>query len=56
LKNPRGEKRHVGAEDHELPVRHVDHAHLPEDDGEPQRHQQEHRKQDQPGEALHHQN
>ena len=53
LENVRRHVGHVGAEDHELPVRHVDHAHLAEDDGEPQRHQHEHREKNEAGEALH---
>jgi hypothetical protein len=43
----------VGAEDHELAMRHVDDAHLAEDDGKPERHQDVDREQDQPGKALH---
>jgi hypothetical protein len=51
----RAQVGHVGAEDHELAMRHVDHAHLAKDDGKPERHEQEHREQDEAGEALHHQ-
>jgi hypothetical protein len=43
----------IGAQDHELAMRHVDDAHLAEDDGQPQRHQHEDGEQDQPGETLH---
>jgi hypothetical protein len=55
LEQVRAQIGHVGAEDHEFPVRHVDHTHLAEDDRKPERHEQEHREQDQPGKALHHQ-
>jgi len=34
-------------------MRHVDHAHLPEDDGQPQAHEQQHGKQAQARKALH---
>ncbi|MGT2430965.1 hypothetical protein ACU4HD_23990 [Cupriavidus basilensis] len=34
-------------------MRHVDHAHLAEDDGQAQRHQQQYREQAQAGKALH---
>ena len=37
----------VGAEDHELAVRHVDDAHLAEDDRKTERHQHEDGEQDQ---------
>ena len=53
LEQVRGEIGHVGAEDHELPVRHVDHAHLAEDDRKSERHQKKDREQDQAGEGLH---
>ena len=43
----------VGAEDHELAMRHVDDAHLAEDDRKPERHQHVDGKQDQAGKALH---
>jgi hypothetical protein len=52
----RAEIRHVGAEDHELTVRHVDDAHLAEDDRQTERHEQVDREQNQAGEALHRQN
>ena len=53
LEQMRGQIGHVGAEDHELAVRHVDHAHLAEDDRETERHQHEDGEQDQAGKALH---
>ena len=56
LKEIRCHPGDVGAEDQELAMRHVDDAHLAEDDGEPKRHQHVNRKQDQPGEALHREN
>jgi len=43
----------VGADGHELAMRHVDDAHLAEDDRETETHQQQHREQAQPREALH---
>jgi len=43
----------VGAQNHEFAVRHVDDAHLAEDDRKTERHQHEHREQDQPGKTLH---
>jgi hypothetical protein len=51
----RAEIGHVSAEDHEFAVRHVDDAHLAEDDRQAQGHEQINRKQDQACEALHHQ-
>jgi hypothetical protein len=56
LAEMRAQIGHVGAEDHELAVRHIDHAHLPEDDRETECHQHEDREQDEPGKALHRQN
>jgi hypothetical protein len=43
----------VGANGHELAMRHVDDTHLAEDDGQAQAHEQQHGKQAQPGKALH---
>jgi hypothetical protein len=43
----------VGAQDHELAVRHVDDAHLAEDDRKAERHQHVDGKQDQARKALH---
>jgi hypothetical protein len=49
-----GQVGDVGAEDHELAMRHVDDAHLAEDDRQPERHEHEDGEQDQAREALHH--
>jgi hypothetical protein len=43
----------VGADGHELAMRHVDHAHLAEDDGQAEAHQQQHGKQAEACETLH---
>jgi hypothetical protein len=43
----------VGADGEEFTVGHVDHAHLPEDDGQAQRHQQQHAENREAVEALH---
>src|SRR5712664_2747812 len=53
LKSRRGQIGDVGAEDHELAMRHVDDAHLAEDDGKADRHKYAEGKQDQASEALH---
>jgi hypothetical protein len=45
--------RRIGADGEKLAVRHVDDAHLAEDDGQPQRHQEQDRKVAQAGEGLH---
>lgn len=52
----RAEISHIRAEDHELAVRHIDHAHLAEDDRQTERHEHVDREQNQAGEALHRQN
>jgi len=53
FKGRRGQIGDVGAEDHELAMRHVDDAHLAKDDGKAERHQYVDGKQDQASEALH---
>ncbi|OIQ69574.1 hypothetical protein GALL_488240 [mine drainage metagenome] len=53
LKEIRCHPGNVGAKDHELAMRHVDHAHLAEDDCKTERHQHVDGKQDQARETLH---
>src|SRR5258708_22204438 len=53
LKEIRRQPGDVSTQDHELAMRHVDDAHLAEDDRKTERHQHVDGKQDQAREALH---